>query len=280
MSMLLVACLLLGQGGIPQGTSRLDVNLGAATLEVFTYKPATYQDGPMLMVFHGMLRNAEEYRDHARAMGDRFGMLVVAPRFDSKQFGAGKYQQGGLLRDGKALPRSEWTWSLVPKLADRLRAIERRPDMSYYLIGHSGGGQFLVRLTAFVPIEATRIVAANPGSDLFPCKDLPYPYGFGGLPAELSEDEDLRDYLARPLTLYLGTKDTERDEDLDKSAEADLQGRSRYERGKNAYRQAEQLAKRKGWAFGWRLVEAPGIGHDHELMFNAPTCRTALFGAP
>src|SRR3954471_244028 len=156
MPLFLAACLLVGQAPVPAGSAKIEVDLGTARLDVFTYKPAGFGAGPMLMVFHGMLRNAEEYRDHARAMGDRFGMMVVAPRFDREQFGAGKYQQGGLLRDGQVAPRESWTWSLVPKLAERLRALEGRPDMPYYLIGHSAGGQFLVRMTAFVPSDAAR----------------------------------------------------------------------------------------------------------------------------
>lgn len=278
-SLLLLVCLTIGQGPIPSGSAKLELDVVSVKLEVFTYKPANYRDGAMLMVFHGMLRNAEEYRDHARAMGDRFGMLVVAPRFDAAQFGQGKYQQGGLISDGQLAPPEAWTWSVVPKLADRLRRLENRPDMPYYLIGHSAGGQFLVRLSAFVPTAASRIVAANPGSQLFPRRELPYPYGFGDLPDSLVSETRLRDYLARPLTLYLGTSDTERDDDLDTSPNADLQGVSRYERGRNAFRAAKTLAERKGWAFRWRLVEAPGVGHDHNAMFNAPACRDALFGA-
>jgi pimeloyl-ACP methyl ester carboxylesterase len=280
MTMFVAVCLMLVQGGIPYGSAKVQVDLGTATIDVFTYKPTSYRDGPMLMVFHGMLRNAEEYRDHARSMGDRFGMLVAAPCFDSKQFGQGKYQQGGLFRDGKVLPRAEWTWSLVPKLADQLRLQEGRPSTPYYLIGHSAGAQFLVRLTAFVPTEAKRIVVANPGSTLFPTNELPYPYGFGNLPASLNGDDSVRNYLARPLVLYLGTRDTERDEDLDKSEDADRQGRTRFERGHNAYRRAAELAKRKGWEFRWRLVEAPDVGHDHQAMFDAPSCREALFAGP
>ncbi len=279
MSLVLLASLILGQTAIPQGDSKVEVEFGSIKLDVFTYKPANYAGGPLLLVFHGMNRNAAEYRDHARAMGDRFRMVVAAPCFDSKQFGKGKYQQGGLMQNGKPAPRSEWTWSLVPQLADKLRVMERRPDMPYYLIGHSGGGQFLVRLAAFVPTEARRIVAANPGSDLFPTVDLPYPYGFGGLPAELAGESALRDYLARPLTIYLGSKDVVRDEDLDTSSEADLQGRSRRERGEHAFERAKRLASERGWDFRWTLVEAEGIGHDHVLMFNAPACEEALFGS-
>ncbi len=151
--------------------------------------------------------------------------------------------------------------------------------MPYYLIGHSAGAQFALRLSAFVPTEARRIVAANPGTDLFASRDHEYPYGFGKLPAPLDSDAQLRSYLAQPLTLYLGTADTVRDADLDTSADADRQGANRLERGRQSFRIAEQLARQKGWTFRWRLVEAPGVGHDHQAMFDAPACRAAPFGA-
>jgi poly(3-hydroxybutyrate) depolymerase len=275
---LLVTCLVLvGQSGIPGGSGKVEVDLGRAKLDVFTYKPADYRDVPMLVVFHGTLRDADVYRDHAKVLGDRLGMLVIAPKFDSKQFGSGMYQQGGLFQKGELAPRDKWTWSLVPQVIDRMRDLEQRPDMPYYLIGHSAGGQFLVRMTAFAPTKARNVVAANPGSELFPTRDMPYPYGFGRLPDELSNDDLLRRYLEQPLTLFLGTKDTMLDSDLDKSSGANKQGTTRYERGHNAFKSAKELAESKGWNFGWRLIEADGVAHDHEAMFNAPTCKEALF---
>jgi poly(3-hydroxybutyrate) depolymerase len=277
---LLVTCLVLvGQSGIPAGSGKIEVDLERAKIDVFTYKPADYRDGPMLVVFHGTLRDADAYRDDAREMADRLGMMVVAPKFDSKQFGRGMYQQGGLFQDDKVAPREKWTWTLVPRVVDQIRRLEQKPDLPYYLIGHSAGGQFLVRLTAFAPTGARGVVAANPGSDLFPTREMLYPYGFGRLPDELSDDDQLRKYLAQPLTLYLGTKDTELDNDLDKSSGANKQGLNRFERGHNAFRLAQELAQSKGWPFGWRLVEAPGVGHDHTLMFNAPACKEALLGS-
>jgi dienelactone hydrolase len=262
----------------PVGPARLELDLGAETIVTFTYKPATYRDGPMLMVFHGIRGNAAEYRDHARALADRHGLLVVAPRFGPARWGREKYQNGGLLVDGRVAPREEWTWSVVPRLADRMRRLERRPEMPYFLMGHSAGAQFLVRLAAFLPTDATRIVAANPSSQLFPTRDLPYPYGFGALPEGLVHEDLLRSYLQRPLTLYLGTGDDVRDDDLDTRADAERQGAHRLERGRNAFRAALSLAERRGWDLGWRLVEASGVAHDHEAVFDSPACGEALFG--
>jgi poly(3-hydroxybutyrate) depolymerase len=278
-SVLLVTCaIVVGQAGIPSGSARFDAEVSGKTLAVFTYKPAAYRDGPLLLVFHGTLRDADAYRDDARGMADRFGAVVAAPQFDATQFGPGRYQQGGLFRDDKVAPERDWTWSLVAPVLAEVRRREGRPDMPVYFIGHSAGAQFAERLSAFVPTDARRVVIANPSSHLFPTRDRAYPYGFGGLPDALAGDDRVRRFLARPLTIYLGTADTERDEYLDKSGDADRQGVSRLERGRNAFREARELAGKNNWEFGWRLVEAPGVGHDHTAMFNDPACELALFG--
>ena len=275
---LLIIALLGSQGQIPDGSGQLTIALRGTSLDLFTYKPSTYRDGPLIVVFHGVLRNADEYRDHARSMGDRFGALIVAPRFPEKEFPTSSYQEGGLIIDGKLRPRDEWTWQLVPALVDEVRKRAGRPEMPYYFIGHSGGGQFLIRLPGFVPPEAKRIVVSNPGTYLFPSRELPYPFGFGGLPDEISNDDALRRFLAQPITLYLGMEDTIRDEYFNTTPPAEQQGKTRWERGQNAYRAAQELARRQGWTCNWKLVVVEGVGHDHQAMFDHARCKDALFG--
>lgn len=65
---------------------------------------------------------------------------------------------------------------------------------------------------------------------------------------------------------------------FDTSESAMRQGAGRYQRGKACFEQARVLAKAKGWPFAWRLVEAEGIAHDHEKMFDHAACARALFG--
>src|SRR5262245_39887613 len=270
---------LAGPSAIPAGADKIEVTAGPqqTPLEVFTYKPAGYRDGPLIIVFHGILRNADEYRDHAKEMGDRLGALIAAPRFDKERFPTESFQQGGILRDGQARAKEDWTFSRVSEIANEIRRRESRPELPYYLLGHSAGGQFVERLAGFVDPGATRIVAANPGTHQFPTREQRYPYGFGGLPDELSNDAALRRYLAQPLTLFLGTDDTVVDEHLTVSPWANAQGAVRLERGRNMFEFARKLARERGWAFHWRLVEAEGIKHDHALMFNHPHEAAALF---
>jgi hypothetical protein len=57
-----------------------------------------------------------------------------------------------------------------------------------------------------------------------------------------------------------------------------LQGGNRLERGRACFAFATELARTRGWIFGWRKVETPGIGHDAAEMFAAPEVADAIFG--
>jgi poly(3-hydroxybutyrate) depolymerase len=264
---------------LPAGRSRISLSYHGAPLTAFTYKPAGYKDGPLLIVIHGIVRNAEDYRNFAVTIADRFGVMLVAPQLDPEPFPEEWYQRGGILdADGKAKPADKWMFNVVPAIVAQVRAAEARPDLPYYLIGHSAGAQFLVRLAAYLPGEARRIVSGNAGSLLFPSREHEFGYGLGGLPAELSDDTMLRRYFAAPLTLYLGTADTTPRKRFDASEAAMKQGPHRLARNRRAFELAQKMAKERGWPFNWRKVETPGIEHDAAMMFAAPEVEDALFG--
>lgn len=270
---------LLQAAPIKVGPSALQIDLGVP-VTLYTYRPANYTDGPIILVFHGVNRNAEDYRNNAIAMAERFGAIVVAPEFDKKRFPSEAYQRGGITRSGRVQPPQKWTYAMIPQIAAAVRANLGRPDLPYYCIGHSAGGQFVARMAALTgALGAERLVSVNPGSHLFPTRDAEFGYGFGGLPDNLSNDAAIRRYLAVPLTIYLGTGDTKQDDpDLDRSEAAMKQGRFRYERGLACFAAAKQLAEERGWVFNWQLVETEGIGHNSKRMFSATEAQQALFG--
>jgi len=264
---------------IPMGRGQFVCANGSEPITVFTFRPAKYIDGPLLIVCHGVGRNAEDYRNYAITLAERFGVLLVAPLFDKDRFPSLRYQRGGLLdQTGKMQRSDDWTYAVIPKIVAQVRSLEAKPKLPYYLIGHSAGGQFLVRLAAFLPGDAVQIVAANPGSHLFPDRVQKFGYGFGGLPVELSNDAVLRRYLAAQLTIYLGTGDITPEHSFDDSAEGMKQGSNRLARGRACFAAAQKLAAERGWAFNWRKVETPGIGHEAALMFAAKEAGDALFG--
>lgn len=266
---------------LPAGSDRFVLENLGEPIEVFTHKPADYNAGPLLVVVHGSDRNAAEYRDHAKPIAERLGVLVVAPLFDAARFTDERYKRGGgMTRDGRLQPREQWTFNVIERLVAEVRRREGRPDLPYYVIGHSGGAQFTARLAMYLPGGATRFVAANAGSYTFPDPDVKFPYGLRGLPPELVDETVIRRYLAVPLTLYLGTGDVLQLESdgFDFSREAMHQGPNRLARGHNFFATMEALAAQRGWPFNWRLVETPGIAHSGSQMFAAKEVGDALFG--
>jgi pimeloyl-ACP methyl ester carboxylesterase len=260
---------------ISGGAGKQTVKVGGTRMDVYTYRPAQCPNPSLLLVFHGAARDAEDYRDYARPLADRLCTLVVAPLFDRKRFPSWRYQRGGIVDVSGAVqnPR-DFTGRLVLDLVDWARQREGR-NLSYSLIGHSTGGQFLGRLVAFVPNEAGRVVIANPGTYVLPSLTVDAPYGLGKVYSAANGEEQLRRYLQQPLTIYLGEAD-DRDDDRNNSAEARAQGASRLARGLNAFNAAKSLAQARNWAFNWRLIELPGVGHDAGKMLSAPQASEAL----
>jgi pimeloyl-ACP methyl ester carboxylesterase len=247
-------------------------------IQVFGYRPAGYSDGPLLVLFHGAARNAKTYRDGARKLAEKLGMLLVVPEFDRARFDVSAYQEGGVMKKGKIQPMERWTFSYLPPLLEQVFEREGR-RLPYHLVGHSAGAQFLGRMAALYPNEARRMVLVNPGSLLFPDPGRPYPHGFGGLPEEMRNDGALRRYLASPVTLYLGTGDVGM-KDLPTGEGAMKQGPTRIARGRNCHEAAKGLAASRQWDFTWHKVEAEGLEHASGPMWDHPNCRLAILGDP
>lgn len=267
---------------LPLGKSQHTVTVGSETIELQVYKPAHYAGGPLLLVLHGLGRNAAGYRDYAMPLADAQGWLVVAPLFDRKRFPTWRYQAGGIVRDPRVEgefpvePEMRWMGYTLLGIIDAVRAAEGRPELGYSVIGHSAGGQALSRFAAFMPHAARHIVIANPSTWLWPSREARFPYGFGGLPAAMTGDEALRRYLAQPIVVLLGAADTRRDNNLNLQEGAERQGANRLERGRNAFRTAQGIAQQHGWPFGWQLLEVPDTGHSARRMFGSAQALAAL----
>jgi hypothetical protein len=259
---------------IPAGTGQQVVQLGGTEMEVFTYRPSSCGDPSLLVVSHGVGRNASGYRDHVIPIAEATCSLVVAPLFDKERFPSWRYQMGGVVYKRAVQNPREWTGNLILSLVQWARAQEQR-GMQYALVGHSAGAQFLDRVAAFVPTESTRIVIANPSTWVFPTLQVPAPFGLGGVYSDALAQEQLRRYLKQPITVFLGQADTG-DEELSETPGAMAQGRTRYERGLNVFRQARTLSASRGWPLNWRLVEVPGVGHSAGKMFSSQQMLSAL----
>lgn len=257
---------------IPTGKGEVTVGAGERAIQVFTYKPKNFSSGPLIFVFHGASRNAADYRDYAVKLADRYHAVIAAPLFDAEHYPTQVYSWGGIVRkDGSLRDRKDWAYSRATEVIQAILKMEGDPKRDYYLIGHSGGAQFLTRYASLETVTAKRIVAANAGSYAFPRLDWDWGYGFGKLPKDFQKESAFKRLLATPMTLYLGTADTSTSTEtghFDDSEDANREGMYRLERGRSYFAYCQKLAKDKDWTFAWSLVEAPGVAHDANLMFN------------
>lgn len=281
---LLIFCLLVTSvmaapaqaGGQP---GREEIDFDGVGISVFTYRPDGCAPTGMLLIFHGLSRNADRYRDWGIGLADRQCLLVLAPLFDKDRFPNWSYQLGGVSAgDGKE-KQAAWTVAYVPRLIAWARQWSARQDLPVYLFGHSAGAQFLSRFAAYGVTEGVaRIVVANPSSHVLASLTDQAPFGFGGLFEEGERQGRLRRYLATPVTVYLGGSDTG-DKNLLTDDNGRRQGANRYERGQNTFAWAGEAARQNAWEFNWRFVVAPGVAHSAKGMLNADAAAEA-FGFP
>ena len=266
----------VANASLPASFARQAADLEGFSLEVFTYQPAECTVSGTLLVFHGLDRNAEAYRDYAIPLGQRLCMLVVAPLFDKARFPTWRYQRGGIVSDdGSVQPPQSWTVNLVPRLVSWITRKQGRADLPYSLIGHSAGAQFLSRVAAYAADGATQTVIANPSTWVRPSLDTAAPYGFKGISDRAWGEAALRRYLAAKITVLLGQEDVG-SRNLATSEEAEEQGSTRFERGQNVFREAEAAARRNGWPFNWHLAVVPGVGHSARSIFGSVQALDAL----
>ena len=265
-------------GFAPEGKGEVSVGEGDRAIQVFTYKPKGFAKGPIFFVFHGAKRNAEDYRDWTIALAEKHHAMVAAPFFDQERFLGHLYSWGGILtKDGNVRDRSKWSFSMATEVIQTILKREGNLKRDHYLIGHSGGAQFLTRYVALEPVTAKRVVAANAGTYAFPRLDWDWGYGFGKLPSEFQNEGRFKKMLETPMTVYLGMADTLTEgENFDASADANLEGKVRLERGRNFFEYCQKLAKEKGWKFNWTKVEVPNVGHDANVMINDLRIEKAL----
>jgi poly(3-hydroxybutyrate) depolymerase len=66
----------------PPRSGEQEVNLGGTQIKFFTYRPVSCVTPGLLLVFHGLNRNADGYRDYAQPIADKRRIIVVAALFE------------------------------------------------------------------------------------------------------------------------------------------------------------------------------------------------------
>lgn len=263
-------------GFLPYGPGRITAIVWGQELTVFTYRPNLASTSAIVLMFDGLMRNASAIRDKAIVLAERTGLVIFAPLMDRSRFPTWRYGSAGVVRRRQKQPRERWTGPLLQRFYEWVQATFDPPATRFFLFGHSAGGQMLSRICAYSPLSGTeRIVIANPSEYVAPLLDEPAPFGFHGifLPAEAVAR--LQVYLALPITIYLGQEDVG-DRNLTVSDAALRQGANRLARGRAVYKTGLDVARQHDWAFNWKLIEVPGVGHSSRAMLKADQCYEAL----
>lgn len=267
----------------PAKSKRLSVEtavIDGEQIDVHVYRPKRCSDspGPLLLVFAGYERNAAEYVRRARRVAREHCMTVFVPDLDRDRFPRSRYQRAGVTRKSLTRGSDACMGRFLRGLQVWAREREGRPDARFVLFGHSAGAQLLSRVAAYCPLPDTdRIIIANPSSYVGPSLIERAPFGYGDILDIRAREAALAQYLAQPITVYLGDQDIG-DDRLDRSKHSMRQGRTRLERGRNVYAAAHAMAVERGWPFGWGLVIAAGIGHSSRDMLQAPELLDAVQG--
>lgn len=232
------------------------------------YRPANHRaESPVVIVQHGQSRNGREYCDAWIPVADAARLLVVAITFPKEGWpDALTYNNGHVLdAEGAVRPREAWSQAIPGRVFALLREAGVTTRPSFYLWGHSAGGQFVHRLLATQPHETLAAVgSANPGWYTLPTLDMAYPDGYAGI--GLGRD-DIARLLAYPLVIFAGDRDIDgTTENFPRHASAMAQGPNRFARAHFFLERGREEAAKLGVACNWRLVVVPGVGHEGMKM--------------
>jgi len=175
-------------------------------------------DTPVLVVVHGISRDAKEQIELFRDYADRNGVVLIAPRYTENNYP--DFQRLG--RRG----RGQRADIALIKLLDSLPYRSVRDGV--FLFGYSGGGQFTHRFSMAHPEKVKAAIVAAPGWYTMPNTKISYPYGLrigGSLPGVRFQPDR---FIHVPTLVVVGEQDTLRDDNLRKSKSLDRrQGQNR-----------------------------------------------------
>ncbi len=227
-------------------------------------------DAPVLFVHHGVARNGRDYRDYWIDHARDLGLFVVSIEFPEATFPEYLWYNFGNLhaKDGIPNPREAWSFGIIPRLFDAMRAQGLTTRETYGQFGHSAGGQLVHRMLSFGYRDRVAVaVSANAGTYAMPDLDIPWPFGLGE--TEVTPDR-LRDILAFPMTIMAGTEDTKTTgRFFPKGPRSNRQGATRYERAHSYLRAGQAAAEALGVTCAWRVIDVPGVGHQGRGMSDA-----------
>ena len=245
------------------------------TINVYYHIPnGDIKSMPILMSFHGGLRNANSYRDYWISMANDSNFMVFAPEFNSLDFSSGDmYNLANVFEDGDnpsketLNEKEEWTFSILDPLFEYIKKEVSGTQETYNGWGHSAGSQFLHRFILFMPDNKINIaVCSNAGWYTVPESGINFPYG---LDNSGISSATISLAFSKKLYIHLAELDTNsnapslrRNEIVDNQ-----QGIERRARGRYFYNVSNKITNNKQIEFNWiKTDEVLNVGHNASEM--------------
>lgn len=212
---------------------------------------------PPIVAIHGISRDSDAVVDaFLEASMDR-RRIVIVPHFDKKHWPVFQRITG----------RHRPDLGLLAILA-ALRQDGILGNQAFDLFGYSGGAQLAHRFSMLFPEKVNELHLGAAGWYTLPDRNLPYPLGLGkGGNTRKSWHHlmanGLRQYLDRPITVYIGEQDVKEDRSLRSDTLLNqTQGRNRLERAQRYVDLVAQHQTGVDLPVTARLEVLADCGHD------------------
>ena len=150
-------------------------------IEIFCYRPESWKTGDSIaFVFHGMNRNAQDYRRSWERYADDNNLLIICPEFTDEKYPGSRYYNLGNVTDnrGTLQPQDEWLFPAVDRIINDVKEKLNSADSKILMFGHSAGAQMVHRYVLFNQNpQADMIIAANAGWYIFSLRHCRYRVG-------------------------------------------------------------------------------------------------------
>lgn len=216
------------------------------------------QDAPILASVHGISRNAYEQATVFSPYCERFGVVLVVPRFTPEHHK--DYQRLG--RKGRGV-RADL---VLERCINEVALLTGADARQIYLFGYSGGAQFAHRFVMAHPQRVAHAVVASAGWYTMPDHRRRFPYGVRTTPELPGIVFNPEDFLRVPIDVLVGSGDLD-DENVRHTERLDRQqGKTRVERARNWAKAMRDAARVYGMPPSVRFTEVENTNHSFEAF--------------
>jgi len=234
-------------------------------VEIFYITPKKIdKDTQLLFVIHGNSRNAEDYITAWIPYIKNKNIIVVAPQFNKNSFRYFFLLESATSSGAINNNPDDYINKSISSFFNFFQSKFSLSTNKYKMFGHSAGAQFTHRYMLLSNDKRiSSAVIANAGWYTF-LNGASFPYGIQESPIDIT-GKHIRWFMSNRTTLLIGDNDVNLD-DVNSSAGAKNQGKTRVDRAKNYFNALIRLADKENIPFRWRYEVINGVDHDYLKM--------------